>query len=156
MLMSCSSGTLLVVQCCSNTWQKEPPRNRLPGCFWWLCPTGASRIGSLSTQCQMILLPTSPQSDTSSCITVVPMKRFRLLLFCAIKNNCPRQPSACSTGSTILSQKDCLCSLKTSSNWNPESSEEKNEQEMRRTEARALARSHKAPLGDAQMSEGEK
>jgi hypothetical protein len=31
----------------------------------------------------------------------------------------------------------------------------KNEQEMRRTEVRALARSHKAPLGDAQMSEGD-
>src|SRR5262245_56154044 len=67
----------------------------------------------------MILLPTSPQSDNSSCITAVLMKKSRFLLFDAIKNTCPRQPSECSMGRNILSQKGCLCSFKTSSGWNP-------------------------------------
>src|SRR5260221_3924928 len=49
-------------------------------------------------------------------------EEVRFLLFGAIKNNCPGQPSECSMGRSILSQKGCLCSLKTSSAWNPESS----------------------------------
>src|SRR6266702_5063251 len=122
MPMPCSLDTVEGVQCCSNTWQKEPTRNRLPGCFWWLCLTSASRIGSLSTLCQMILLHASPRSNNSSCITVVLMKKSRFLLLDAIKNNCPRQQFECSRGRNILSQKGCLCLLKTSSGWNPESS----------------------------------